>query len=428
MAYNKRAKYYFVIRFIEMNFTETLTLALSAIWAHKLRSFLTLLGMIIGVTAFMVVLSLLQGFNVYIDEKIAGIGSNSFTVMRFNFEDFKDTDSINAAQRRNKDLAFDELEFIREHAQLIDKIGAKANPNTRELQRSGIILQDVSVDGAEPVIGEIENLDVAEGRYFTEAENNNSMRVAFIGSEVAKKLFPFDSAIGEEFTMQGIPYRVIGVQVEKGSVFGIPQDIFVQLPLKTYGSNFGGLTRSRGLNFKVMPKSPQLFNDAVEEARTLMRTKRKLAFGEKDNFGIFTPDAISKLRTSILGPVFIVILAVPGIALFVGAIVIMNIMLVSVTERTKEIGIRKSLGARQSDILKQFLLESATLSAIGGIIGLVVAKLLGFIVTIYVLKTVIPWYAAVISIGVSALVGAIAGLFPAWKAARLDPIEALRAD
>jgi len=184
-----------------MNFTETLILALSAIWAHKLRSFLTLLGMIIGVTAFMVVLSLLQGFNVYIDEKIAGIGSNSFTVMRFNFEDFKDTDSINAAQRRNKDLAFDELEFIREHAQLIDKIGAKANPNTRELQRSGIILQDVSVDGAEPVIGEIENLDVAEGRYFTEAENNNSMRVAFIGSEVAKKLFPFDSAIGEEFTM-----------------------------------------------------------------------------------------------------------------------------------------------------------------------------------------------------------------------------------
>ena len=411
-----------------MKLIETLKLALAAITAHKLRSFLTLLGMIIGVTAFMVVLSLLQGFNVYIDEKIAGIGSNSFTISRFGFEDFKDTDTIAAAQRRNKDLTFDELEFIRERAQSIDKIGAKANPNTRELLRNGVSLQDVSVDGAEPVIGEIGNLDIAEGRYFTEAENNNSMRVAFVGSEVAKKLFPFGSAVGEEFTMQGIPYRVIGVQVEKGTIFGQPLDVFVQLPLKTYGSNFGGLTRSRGLYFEITAKSAQNMNDAVEEARTLMRIKRKLAFGEKDNFGVITPDAISSLRDSILGPTFVVILAVPAIALLVGAIVIMNIMLVAVTERTKEIGIRKSLGARQSDILKQFLFESATLSAIGGIIGLILAKLLGFIVTFYVLKTVIPWYAAVISIGVSALVGALAGLFPAWKAARLDPIEALRAD
>ncbi|MFN2393357.1 MAG: ABC transporter permease [Pyrinomonadaceae bacterium] len=411
-----------------MNFAETLKLALSAIWAHKLRSFLTLLGMIIGVTAFMVVLSLLQGFNTYVDEKIAGIGSNSFTVRRFSFEDFKDTDTAAAAQRRNKDLTFDEMEFIRERAQLIDKSGAKANPNTRSVERNGEVLQDVTIDGAEPVIGEIEKLDIAEGRYFSDSENNNSMRVAFIGSEIAKKLFPFGSAIGEEFTIQGIPYRVIGVQVEKGTIFGQPQDVFVQLPIKTYGANFGGLTRSRGLYFVATSKSDELFKDAVEEARTLIRIKRKLAFGEKDNFGILTPDAIAGLRDSILGPTFIVILAVPAIALLVGAIVIMNIMLVAVTERTKEIGIRKSLGARQSDILKQFLLESATLSAIGGIIGLVLAELLGFIISAFLLKTVIPWYAAVISIGVSAFVGALAGLFPAWKAARLDPIEALRAD
>lgn len=411
-----------------MNLSETLKLALAAITAHKLRSFLTLLGMIIGVTAFMVVLSLLQGFNAYVDEKIAGIGSNSFTVRRFSFEDFKDTDAIASAQRRNKDLTFEEMDYIREHAQLIDKIGAMANPNTRELQRNGVSLQDVTVDGAEPVIGEIDNLDIAEGRFFTTAENNNSMRVAYIGSDVAKKLFPFGSAIGEEFTMRGIPYRVIGVQVEKGTIFGQPQDLFVQLPLKTYGSNFGGLTNSRGLYFEITTKPGVQMSDAVEEVRTLMRIKRKLAFGEKDNFGVLTPDAISSLRDNILGPIFVVILAVPAIALLVGAIVIMNIMLVAVTERTKEIGIRKSLGARQSDILKQFLFESATLSAIGGIIGLILAKLLGLIVTIYVIKTVIPWYAAVISIGISALVGALAGLFPAWKAAQLDPIEALRAD
>ncbi len=411
-----------------MNLTETLILALSAIWAHKLRSFLTLLGMIIGVTAFMVVLSLLQGFNVYVDEKIAGIGSNSFTIRRFSFDDFKNTDTIAEAQRRNKDLTFEEMDFIRERSQLIDKIGAKALPNSREVKHGNQVLQDVTVDGAEPVIAEIEKLDIAEGRYFTEAENNNSMRVVFIGADIATKLFPFGSAVGEEITVRGIPYRVIGVQTAKGTVFGMPQDMFLQFPIKTYGSNFGGLTNSRGIYFIATAKSDKLFKDAVEEARTLLRIKRKLEFGEKDNFGILTPDAIAGLRDSILGPVFIVIIAVPGIALLVGAIVIMNIMLVAVTERTKEIGIRKSLGARQSDILKQFLFESATLSAIGGIIGLILAELIGFVVSVYLIKTVIPWYAMVISIGVSAAVGALAGLFPAWKAARLDPIEALRAD
>ena len=384
--------------------------------------------MIIGVTAFMVVLSLLQGFNQYVDEKIAGIGSNSFTIRRFSFEDFKDTDSIAAAQRRNKELTFDEYEFIKERAQLIDKIGVKALPNTAELKRGTEIMQDVTVEGIQPIIGEIENIDIGEGRFFTNSENDNSQRVAFIGSEVAEKLFPFGSPIGEEFVMRGIPYRVIGVQTSKGTVFGQSLDLFVWLPIKTYGANFGGLTRSRGLYFEATSVSPALFDDAVEEVRTLLRVKRKLGFGEKDNFGILTPDAIASLRDSILGPVFIVIIAVPGIALLVGAIVIMNIMLVAVTERTKEIGIRKSLGARQADILKQFLFESATLSAIGGIIGLILAKLIGIIVTMFLIPTVIPWYAAVIAIGVSAGVGIVAGLFPAWKAARLDPIEALRAD
>ncbi|MBA3351966.1 MAG: FtsX-like permease family protein, partial [Blastocatellia bacterium] len=174
--------------------------------------------------------------------------------------------------------------------------------------------------------------------------------------------------------------------------------------------------------------SDKSFKDAVDEARTLMRLRRKLEFGEKDTFGVVTPDAISGLRDSIFGTTFIVILTVPAIALLVGAIVIMNIMLVAVTERTKEIGIRKSLGARQTDILKQFLAEAATLSAIGGLIGLILAELVGLVISAMFIQTKIPWYAAVIAIGVSAGVGILAGLFPAWKAARLDPIEALRAE
>ena len=411
-----------------MNFSETLKLAFAAIWAHKLRSFLTLLGMIIGVTAFMVVLSLLVGFSAYVDEKIAGVGSNSFTVRRFNFEDFKDTDTIAEAQRRNKELTFDELEFISEHSQLIGLIGAKALPNSREVKRENETLRDVRIDGAEPVIADIEKLDIAEGRYFTETENNNAMRVAFVGSDIAKKLFPRGGALGGEVTIQGIPYRIIGIQVEKGTIFGQPQDVFVQLPIKTYGSNFGGLRGSRGLYFVVSAKSDKVFDSAVDEVRSLMRIKRKLEFGEKDNFGILTPDAISGLKDSIFGAIGTVILMVPTIALVVGAIVIMNIMLVAVTERTKEIGIRKSLGARQSDILRQFLFESATLAGIGGFIGVFLAWLIGLVVSQFVIETRMSIVAAVIAIVVSGGVGILAGLFPAWKAASLDPIEAMRAD
>jgi putative ABC transport system permease protein len=411
-----------------MNFQETLKLALSAIWSHKLRSFLTLLGMIIGVTAFMVVLSLLQGFNAYVDEKIAGIGSNSFTIRRFSFEDFKDTDTIAAAQRRNKELTFDERDFIRDRAQLIGKIGAKAGNMSREIKRGSETLRDVQIVGSEPVIGEIEKRDVAQGRYFTESENNNSVRVVYVGMDVANKLFPQGNALGGEITISGIPYRIIGVQTAKGTVFGQPQDNFVEMPIKTFGSAFGGLVRQRAPYFVVTAKNDKVFDDAVEEVRTLMRIKRKLDFGEKDNFGILTPDAITGIRDRILGPTFLVIIAVPAIALIVGAIVIMNIMLVSVTERTKEIGIRKSLGARQADILKQFLYESATLSAIGGIIGLLIAEILGFIITAFVFQTRIPIWSALFAIAVSGGVGILAGLYPAWKAARLDPIEALRAE
>jgi len=411
-----------------MNLTETLKLAFSAIWAHKLRSFLTLLGMIIGVMTFMIVVSLLLGFSSYVDEKLAGIGSNSFTIRRFSFDDFKDTDTINAAQRRNKELTFDELDFIRDHAQLIDRVGAKSGGGTVEIKRGNQTLQDVSVTGVEPVIAQIEKTDIAQGRFFSEAENNNSMRVAFVGQDIVDKLFPEGDPIGGEISIRGIPYRIIGVQTAKGSVFGQPQDSFVQLPIKTYGLAFGGLTRNRAPYFEATAKPNVKFDDAVEEARTLMRIKRKLDFGEKDNFGILTPDAIAGLIGRVTRPIGIVILFVPSIALLVGAIVIMNIMLVSVTERTKEIGIRKSLGARQVDILKQFLFESATLSAVGGFIGLVLAEVAGFIITAVFFQTYIPLWTAALAIGVSGGVGAIAGLYPAWKAARLDPIEALRAD
>ncbi|HEX7999144.1 MAG TPA: ABC transporter permease [Pyrinomonadaceae bacterium] len=411
-----------------MKFIETLKLALSAIWAHKLRSALTLLGMIIGVTAVVVVVSVIQGFNAYFDEKVAGIGSKSFSIRRFSFEDFKDTDTIAAAQRRNKDITLEEYEYIRDRAQLIDKIGAKALGTRSQIKRGAEIIEEVQVDGATANIADIDNLDIADGRYFTSTENDAAMRVAYVGADIANKLFPSGTAVGGEIQIAGLPYRVIGVATAKGTVFGVPQDTFITIPLKTYANNFGSLVRQRSLYLVATSKSDETFKDAVEEARFLLRTRRHLSANEKDNFGILTPDAITGIRDRILGTVSIVAIAVPAIALVVGGIVIMNIMLVSVTERTKEIGIRKSLGARRSDILKQFMVEAVTLSAIGGATGVMLAWVIGRVLTAVFFPTYLSVMAIIVALFVSGGIGILSGIFPAWKAARLDPIEALRAD
>ncbi|HEU4710455.1 MAG TPA: ABC transporter permease [Pyrinomonadaceae bacterium] len=411
-----------------MKFIETLKLAVAAIWAHKLRSALTLLGMIVGVTAFVVVVSLIAGFNRYVDEKIAGIGAKSFTVQRFNpLEDFKDTDTIAAAQRRNKELTIEDYEYLKERATLVGRIGARARGTPSEVKHGDQVLEDVFVSGATANCVDIENRDVADGRFIAEPENDNGARVAYIGADIADKLFS-GSPIGQEITIRGLPYRVIGVETAKGTVFGMPQDNFIIIPLKTYSINYGGLIRQRSLYFVATSKTDDLFNDAVEESRFLMRARRKLGPSEKDNFGIVTPDAITGLRDRLFGTIFFVAMVVPGIALVVGAIVIMNIMLVAVTERTKEIGIRKSLGARQIDILKQFLIEATTLAILGGAVGVLLAWIIGFVVSEFIFPTYLSIFAIAGALAVSGGAGVASGIFPAWKAARLDPIEALRAD
>jgi putative ABC transport system permease protein len=289
-------------------------------------------------------------------------------------------------------------------------------------------MQSVSVDGATANCVDIENIDIAEGRYFTNAEDSSAVNVAFIGWDVATKLFPNSSAVGEEISINGMPYRVLGVAAAKGTVFGMPQDIFITLPIRTYIKNFGPPVRQRSFYIVATAKNDNLFAEAVEETRALMRTRRGLKYSEKDNFGINTPDAIMGIRDRLLGPIFIAAVAVPGIALVVGGIVIMNIMLVSVTERTKEIGIRKSLGARRSDILRQFLIEAVTLSAIGGSVGVLIAWLAGRILTAVFFPTYLSITAVVVAVSVSGLVGVLSGILPARKAATLDPIEALRAE
>ena len=411
-----------------MEFSETIKLAFDAIWAHKLRSVLTLLGMIIGVTAVVIVVSLIQGFNLYVDEKIAGIGAKSFSIRRFSFEDFRNTDSIAQAQRRNKDLTYDDYDYLLERTTLVGRLGAKASGTPSQIKRGNETMDSVGVSGATANCLEIDNLEIADGRFFTSSEDSSAANVAFIGSDVAEKLFPNMGAVGQEISIRGLPYRVIGVAAAKGTVFGMPQDIYITIPLRTYIKNYGPAVRQRSFYMVGTAISDDLFTDAVEEVRALLRVRRELKYNEKDNFGIGTPDAIMGIRDRILGPVFIAAIAVPGIALVVGGIVIMNIMLGSVTERTKEIGIRKSLGARRRDILRQFLIEAITLSAIGGAVGVFIAWAAGRILTAVFFPTYLSMTAVIVAVSVSGAVGVLSGILPARKAAMLDPIEALRAD
>src|SRR3989442_13587517 len=231
---------------IQMKLFEILKVAIAAIWAHKLRSALTVLGNIVAVTAFVTVVSLIQGFNVYIDEKIAGIGAKSFSVQRFNpFEDFKDTDTIAAAQRRNKDMTLEDYEYLKEHATLIGKIGAKARGTPSQVKRNDQLLEDIFVSGATANTADIENRPIANGRFFSDAENDGAARVAYVGADIATKLFPAGNPIGGEITIAGFPYPLIGVETVKGTGFGIPQDNFVVVPLKTYAINFVALVGQR---------------------------------------------------------------------------------------------------------------------------------------------------------------------------------------
>lgn len=408
-----------------MNFIESIKLAFAAILSHKLRSFLTLLGVIFGVATVIVVVSLVEGFNAYVDEKIANIGTNAFSVQRFSIDDFSSVESLNAARRRNRDVTADDLVALRNAGGLIRNAGGKSG-SLSDLKFGDTTLQNVQLKATSANIAEIEKIEAADGRYFTDIEDETRKFVCFIGSETAEKLFPRGDAVGQTIKIDGRSFRVIGVGKELGSAFGQTRDMYAAVPLLTFLSIYGS---RRSISISAASTTPETYNDAIDEARTLMRVRRKLEPGEKDNFGIVTPSAINELRDKIFGTIQVAAIGVTSISLVVGGIVIMNIMLVSVTERTKEIGIRKSIGARRADILKQFLAESTALALIGGTIGVGIAYLIAKLVAVlFSIPTSLPFLWVTIALAVSSSVGLVSGVFPAWKAAGLDPIEALRAD
>ena len=408
-----------------MPFLEALKLAVAAILAHKLRSFLTLLGVIFGVATVIVVVSLIEGFNAYVDEKIADIGTNAFAVRKYSLDDFSSIEALNAARRRNKDITLEDAEAIRSRGGAIREVGAKADA-LGDVKYGATTLFRVHISATTANIADIERIESQAGRYFNQSEDTSRRSVCFIGADVAEKLFPVADPLGQTIRVDGRSYQVIGVGKALGSVFGQPRDMYVAVPLSTFLATYGS---RRSLSVSVTSAGPENYQAAIDDAQVVMRTRRKLPPNEKDNFGIITPKAINELRDKIFGTIQVAAVGVTSISLVVGGIVIMNIMLVSVSERTKEIGIRKSIGARRSDIVKQFLAESTMLSLFGGAIGISIAYLLAKLVAILTpVPTALPMVAVTFALFVSASVGLVSGVYPAWRAARLDPIEALRAE
>ena len=407
-----------------MRFLEAIKIALLSLRAHKLRSFLTLLGVIFGVMTVVAVASVIEGFFRYVDRTVTSdLGTNTVIVDKFGM--ITSFDEFLVALRRNKDLTLDDMKYLQERMTLAQQIGAQGG-SSAEIRAGNEKLTGVSVRGMSPEMINIDTTQAEYGRYIAAGDDERRRNVTLIGAEIADKLFNRRDVIGREIKINGLPFEVIGVAKELGSAFGQSRDDFVIVPLSVFQKMWG--TR-QSLSISVRAADGANMKDVEDQIRMYMRARHRVPYQEKDTFGLVTAEAINKFVQAIFGIIAAVALGITSISLVVGGIVIMNIMLVTVTERTREIGIRKSLGARRKDILMQFLVESTTLSLVGGLIGLAIAYLISRILVAFTpVPAELPLWAGFLAIGVSSGVGIIFGIYPAWKAARLDPIVALRAE
>ncbi len=405
-------------------FFEALKIALSSLHAHKLRSFLTLLGVIFGVITVVAVASVIEGFFRYANQTFTDrMGTNTVVLDRYgmitSFEEFIE------ANKRNKEVTIEDLEYLRQYSKLGQHFAAQGY-NSAEIKAGNQKISQVTVRGVTASMINIDTVEADIGRYISPADENQRRYVAFIGSEIAKQLFNNSAPVGREILIDGLPFEVIGVAKEIGTSLGQSQDEFAVIPISIFDRMWG--TR-RGLNLSVKAAAGVALQDLQDEVRMLMRARRHLSYSDKDTFGLITAEAMSSFIQGALGLIAAVAIGVTSISLVVGGIVVMNIMLVTVTERTHEIGIRKSLGARRRDILWQFLIESTVLSGVGGLIGLGIAALLSWVLVRFTpVPSAIPAWAVVAAISVSIGVGLIFGIYPAWKASKLDPIVALRSE
>jgi putative ABC transport system permease protein len=404
-------------------FGETLKLAVDAIRAHKLRSFLTLLGVILAVTTLVSVMSVIAGLNFYVADKVANLGANTYLVHRFGI--ITSEDAWIKAQKRPL-ITMEEFSGLRDNMKTALQIAGEEDQNV-DVRYGNQLLENSSVVGVTPNYAEIENMNLAQGRFLTEADDLHHAPVAFIGADVVKKFFPTVDPIGKTIRAGTHSYEIVGVAEEIGSVFGQSQDNFFLIPLSTYIKEWK--TQREGLTLFVQARNAEIMESSQDEARMYLRAWRHLGPKAEDNFSVFGSASIMSLWQQITGNLFFMATALTSVFLVVGGIVIMNIMLASVTERTREIGLRRSLGARKSHIVLQFMTESALLSLIGGVIGLSLAYgLVSVAKALTPIPMTTPMSAVIIALVLSTSVGLFFGIYPAMRAAKLDPIEALRAD
>jgi putative ABC transport system permease protein len=403
-----------------VNLRESVGIALGGVRANKLRSFLTLLGIIIGVASVIAVVSFVEGLNRFVTQKLLNAGANVFVVDKYGFITSQEAFDL---ANKNPDVTLEDGDALRSGMRHASMIVAEAG-SVAPLRYRSKVMKGVFVNGRGAGYDLVDDLAIEHGRHLTEFDDSERRPVVVIGPEVGEELFGSLDPIGRSLRIDRYEFEIVGVTQAKGKMFGQSQDRFVTVPIRTFQKYW----KERG-SFSLAVKSVDQasLELAQQEARNILRARRHQRPGQPDRFGITTSETWLQLYRTLTGGIFVVSIGVAAISLFVGGIVIMNIMLVSVTERTKEIGIRKALGARRRDILTQFLVEATTLSLAGGIIGILLGSSLALLVgAVSPLPAALSLTAVLLGVVMSTAVGVFFGSYPAARAARLDPIEALR--